>query len=107
MGGFGGPPAGFGGPPPGGGSSDVASSASTWFVLSILCTLLCCLPLGIVGIIFANDAKNLAARGDYATAEQKLGTAKMVVIIGAVLSALVWILYIILMAIGAMASFRF
>jgi hypothetical protein len=104
--GFGGPPQGFGGPPPGG-SSDVASSASTWFVLSILCTLLCCLPLGIVGIIFTNDAKNLAARGDYATAEQKLGTGKMVTIIGIALAAVIWVIYVILMVFGAMASFRF
>ncbi len=103
-GGFGGPPPPGYGMPPGGVGSDVASSAGTWFILSIFCTILCCLPAGIVGIIFTNDAKNLAARGDYGTAEQKLGTGKVAVIIGVVLGFLALAAYIVLVIIGAAAS---
>jgi hypothetical protein len=82
----------------------VAGSANTWFILSILCTLLCCLPAGVVGIIFTNDAKNLAARGDYATAEQKLSTGKVSVIVGIVLAALGWVGYILLGVVGVLAG---
>ena len=85
--------------------SDVGSSANTWFIISIICTILCCLPAGIIGIIFTNDAKNMAARGDYAGAESKLGTGRMAVIIGIVLTVVIWVLYIVLMAVGAMRGF--
>jgi hypothetical protein len=114
-GGWGAPPGpygagGFGGPPPGappgmGSGGDVAGSANTWFILSIICTILCCLPAGIIGIIFTNDAKNMAARGDYAGAEAKLGTGKVAVIAGIVLTVVLWVLYVILMAVGAMRGF--
>lgn len=35
-----------------------------WLVESILVTLLCCLPLGIVGIIFASQVNSKFAAGD-------------------------------------------
>ena len=112
-GGFGSPPGGapggFGAPPPGappgggppGGGGDVESQAQTWFIVSIVTTLLCCLPAGIVGIIFTNEAKNLAARGDYATAQSKLGTGKMACFVGIGGSLVLGILWVILAVVGA------
>jgi hypothetical protein len=37
-----------------------------WLVESILVTLFCCLPFGIVGIIFAAQVSSKWAAGDYA-----------------------------------------
>ncbi|MBG8555164.1 CD225/dispanin family protein [Hymenobacter guriensis] len=54
-----------GGPPP-----------KNWLVESILVTIFCCLPFGIVGIINAANVNSSIARGDYAgalDASQKAG----------------------------------
>lgn len=37
----------------------------TWFVESILATIFCCIPFGIVGIINANKVESLYYAGDY------------------------------------------
>ncbi len=54
-------------------------------VWSILCTVLCCLPLGIVAIVQSNRVDKLWAIGDRAGAEQAAKTAKTMIIISAVL----------------------
>lgn len=55
-----------------GGAADV----DTWLWQSIVATVLCCLPAGIVGIVFAaqaNSAKNL---GEVTTAREKARLAR-------------------------------
>lgn len=46
-------------------------------VWSILSTILCCVPLGIVAIIFSNKVDTLWAQGDYVGAEDAVKKAKM------------------------------
>ncbi len=41
-----------------------------WLIESILVTLFCCLPLGIVGIINASSVNSRFDRGDYVGAER-------------------------------------
>ncbi len=36
-----------------------------WLVESILVTLFCCLPFGVVGIVFASQVNSKMAAGDY------------------------------------------
>lgn len=48
----------------------------SWLWQSIVATLLCCLPAGVVGIIFASKAQSAAAAGDIAGAQQAAKTAK-------------------------------
>ncbi len=50
----------------------------------------CCLGVipGIIAIIFANQAKQMAAAGDMAGAQSKANTAKILGIVGIVLGAL-------------------
>lgn len=48
----------------------VAVDIPTYLVQSILATLCCCLPMGIVCIIKANGVKKLIATGDYQAAIQ-------------------------------------
>jgi hypothetical protein len=90
-GGFGGPPPGFGGPvgPGGPPPPDLQGQLSTWFVISIISILFsgCCV-LGIVATVMMNGAKTAYAQGNYLEAQSKLGTAKILCIIGFVLLGL-------------------
>jgi hypothetical protein len=58
------PGAGFGGMNPG------SPPPKNWLVESILVTLFCCLPFGIVGIINAAAVNSKYAAGDYAGAQE-------------------------------------
>ena len=50
-------------------------------VWSILCTVLCCLPLGIAAIIYSVKVDNLWSQGRHAEARQAAGTAKTLCLI--------------------------
>lgn len=64
-------------------------------VWAILCTILCCLPLGIVSIIYATKVDSRFAQGDYAGAQEASDKAKKFAIIGAGLSVILYIIYFI------------
>ena len=78
-------------------------------VWAILCTIFCCLPLGIVSIIKATKVKELWALGDTAGAQKAADEAKKWAIWGAAAAAIVWVLYIIFFIIigigGTFASY--
>lgn len=63
-----------------------------YLVTSILVTLCCCLPLGIVAIVFAAMSRSKLAAGDYRGAQADANTA----------STLCWVSFVlgILLAIG-------
>lgn len=48
--------------------SQPTETPKTWLVESILVTIFCCLPFGIVGIIKASEVNGAIGRGDYAAA---------------------------------------
>jgi hypothetical protein len=50
---------------------------ANYLVWAILATLLCCLPFGIVGIIFAAQVDSKYNAGDYAGAQLASGRAKL------------------------------
>src|SRR5688500_7243359 len=56
-----------------------------WFVESILATICCCNPLGIVAIVFAVKVDGLANRGDYHGAVDAANKAKIFFILTLVL----------------------
>ncbi len=64
-------------------------------VWAILCTVLCCLPLGIVSLIKASSVNGLYDRGDYAGAQAAADSAKKWAIWGAIGAVVFWILYLI------------
>ena len=64
-------------------------------VWAILCTVLCCLPLGIVAIIKSTKVKELWMAGDQAGAEKAAADAKKYAIWGAAVASILWVLYII------------
>ncbi len=89
----------------GGSGDDIAKQAGTWLILGIVSALCCCLPAGIVGAVFANQAKTFAAQGDMANAQQKLKTAKMVTIIGAAIGVVLIIASVIFQVVmGGLAN---
>jgi hypothetical protein len=53
-----------------------SGSAGTWLALSIGSTLCCCMPFGVVGIVFSALAMSAAGRGDLGEYYKYLGRAK-------------------------------
>ncbi|WP_347373469.1 CD225/dispanin family protein [Aequorivita sp. Q41] len=68
-------------------------------VWAILCTVLCCLPLGIVSIIKATKVKELWALGDTVGAQKAADDAKKWALWGAGISVIGIVLYIILVVV--------
>ena len=71
-------------------------SGTPYMIFSILCTLLCCLPLGIAGIVYAAKINSLQKIGDYAGAKEAAKKAKIFTIIGAVGGLIISIIYLAL-----------
>ena len=67
-------------------------------------TLLCCLPLGIVGIVYATKVDTLWTTGQRDAALKASQEAGKWVKIGAISGFVIIILYIILMIFGVFAS---
>jgi hypothetical protein len=74
-------------------------------VWGILCTVLCCLPLGIVSIVYASKVSGLWTQGRYAEAQTAADNAKKWAIWGAVAGVIVAIIYVIIGVAGGMANF--
>jgi hypothetical protein len=70
-------------------------------VFAILTTLFCCLPLGIVSIVKASQVSGLWAQGNYAGAQAASASAKKWAMWSAILGIIVFVVYGILIATGA------
>lgn len=71
---------------------------STWMVPAILATVLCCLPLGIVSIIYASKVNNYYNEGKYDEAQRASNTARNW-FIGSVVSSVVAVIVYLIMII--------
>jgi len=65
-------------------------------VWAILCTVLCCLPLGIVSIVYSTKVSGLWSQGRYAEAQAAADSAKKWAIIAAIVGAVVGVIMVIL-----------
>lgn len=72
--------------------------------LAIFSTLCCCLPFGIVAIVFASQVSSLIAAGNYDVARKSAENAKTWSIISIVLGLLGYGLWLILQFVGAAAA---
>ncbi len=78
-----------------------------WLWQSIVATILCCLPAGVVGIIYASKSQSAAAVGDIVGAQRYAGTARTWTLVAAGAALVGIIAYIIfVVAVGA-AAFGF
>ena len=80
-----GAPGGYGAPP----------SVPNYLIWSILSTLFCCLPAGIVAIVYASQVDGKLRSGDYEGAVQSSNNAKTWTMVSAGLGLVVGIIYFI------------
>lgn len=76
----------------------------TYLALSIIVTVLCCIPFGIVGIVKSSSVSKEYAVGNYAAAQEASKQAKTWSIVG-ICCGVAWVIvYIILIACGVLAG---
>lgn len=97
-------------PPPssftGGPSPAPGAQIPNYLWQSIVVTLCCCLPLGIVSIIFAAQVNSKLAQGDVAGARDASQKAKMFALIGFGVGLVVMIIYMIFFGAGIFQGIR-
>lgn len=71
-----------------------------YLVPSIAATVLCCLPAGVVGIVYANQVNAKAAVGDLAGAVEASAKAKLWTLVSVVLALTGWTLYVLVYAVS-------
>ena len=77
-------------------TAKLSSSCTTYLVLSIIVTVLCCLPFGIPGIVFASKARNQLTLNDIPGAQDALKKAKLFTWLGFGLGLVVIIVSVVL-----------
>jgi hypothetical protein len=89
-------------PPPPTGQQYAAPAGQAipnYLVFSILSTLLCCLPAGVVGIVYSSQVNTKLSQGDYAGAKSASDNARLWSIISAGAGVLWWIfIFIVIIA---------
>jgi hypothetical protein len=91
------PPAGWQSPQPQPGWP-AQREPDNYLVWAILCTVLCCLPFGIVSIVYSTKVSGLWAQGRYAEAQSASDSAKKWAIIGAIVGGVIYVIIGILYA---------
>ncbi|MCX4261288.1 MAG: CD225/dispanin family protein [Alistipes sp.] len=72
--------------------TDTQIKPNNWLAWSVLSTLFCCLPLGVVGIVFASKVDAAWAAGNYEGARYSAEKAKMFVYMSAGIGIAVYLL---------------
>jgi hypothetical protein len=88
-------------PPAGGAAGPGGAPPSNYLIPAILVTLFCCLPGGIVAIIFATQVNSKYAAGDVAGAMEASRKAKLFTMISAGIGVVIIAIYAVLGIIGA------
>ncbi len=78
------------------------SKPDNYLVWAILSTVLCCLPLGIVSIVYAAKVDGLYASGDYSGAKEASDKAKQFALISCVAGIVVSVLYCLILILSGM-----
>ena len=77
-------------------SATAGSEVQNYLIPAILSTIFCCLPLGVVSIIFATQVNSKVAAGDIAGAAEASRKAKMFMFIAVGAGVLSWVCAIVL-----------
>ena len=97
------PPSSFGSTPS---PAQAGAQIPNYLWQSIVVTLCCCLPLGIVSIIFAAQVNSKLAQGDVAGARDASQKAKMFALIGFGVGIVVMIIYMVFFGAGILQGIR-
>jgi hypothetical protein len=89
----------------GAGPAGGGAAIDTWLWQSIVVTLLCCLPLGVAGIVNASQASTEIANGNLAEAQRKADLAKKFSLIGVGAFFVLGIGWFMLVMLGVAAGF--
>jgi predicted secreted protein len=87
-------------PPSYGAQGATGMPPPNYLVWAILTTIFCCLPLGVVSIVFSTQVNSKWALGDVAGAQEASVKARKFAIWSAVTSAIIIVLYVIALAVG-------
>lgn len=78
-----------------------------YLVLSILTTVCCCVPFGIVGIVYSAKINSAMNAGDYEGAQRAAKTAKIWIIVAAVVGLIANIIVAIMTYSGILGSYYY
>ena len=81
------------------------SKPSTYLVLSILVTIFCCVPFGIIGIVYASKVDSCWNNGLEDEARENSRKARNWALWGMGLVVLFYVIYLLLIALGVVAAF--
>jgi hypothetical protein len=84
-----------------GGAAGTGGTVDTWLWQSILATIFCCQPLGIVAIVFAAQAQSAVSSGDARTAREKAATARTWTLVAVGVGLLVFVPFLLFAVLGA------
>lgn len=91
---------------PSGTSQPAMPKPGSNMVLAVLTTVCCCLPLGIVGIVYASKVDGLYFAGDYAGALSAAKSARTWSVIGIVASLVISIIYLLIYGAAIFAAMK-
>lgn len=84
--------------------TEVRPIPKNWLVESILCTIFCCLPFGIAGIVNASKVESAYYAGDYEASERAAKNAKKWTMISFFVMLGFWVLYFLVILIVSIAG---
>jgi hypothetical protein len=91
---------------PSGTSQPAMPKPGSNMILAVLTTVCCCLPLGIVGIVYASKVDGLYFAGDYAGALAAAKSARTWSVIGIVASFVISLIYLLIYGAAIFAAIK-
>lgn len=76
----------------------------TYLILSIISTLCCCLPFGVVGIVFSAKINSAMLAGNLEEAQNNAKMARIWIIVSFAIGLLTWLIYMVLIVTGAVSG---
>lgn len=75
-----------------------------YLILSIISTLCCCLPFGVVGIVFSAKINSAMMAGNLEEAQNNAKMARIWIIVSFAIGLLTWLIYMALIVTGAVSG---
>ena len=75
-----------------------------YLILSIISTLCCCLPFGVVGIVFSAKINSAMLAGNLEEAQNNAKMARIWIIVSFAIGLLTWLIYMVMIVTGAVSG---